>query len=72
VPPPPRPPHDPPIDRRAEPREPPIDRRAELLPDDRSRARRGAIELLAATVAIAALVALAVWLVFFARHPLLH
>jgi Flp pilus assembly protein TadB len=54
------------------PREPPIDRRPELLPDDRRRARRGAIELVAATIAIAALVALAVWFVFFARHPLLH
>ena len=50
----------------------PIDRRAELLPDDRRRARRGAIELVLATVTIAALVALAVWFVFLARHPLLH
>lgn len=54
------------------PRQEPIDRRAELLPDDRRRARRGAIELVAATIAIAALVALAVWFAFLARHPLLH
>ncbi|HEV2981789.1 MAG TPA: hypothetical protein VGX51_10180 [Solirubrobacteraceae bacterium] len=54
------------------PREPPIDRRAELLPDERRRSRRGAIELVVATLAIVALVALAVWFVFLARHPLLH
>jgi hypothetical protein len=54
------------------PREPPIDRRPELLPDDRKRARRGAIELVVATITLAALVALAVWFVFLARHPLLH
>jgi hypothetical protein len=54
------------------PREPPIDRRPELLPDDRRRARRGAIELVVATITLAALVALAVWFVFLARHPLLH
>jgi hypothetical protein len=54
------------------PREPPIDRRPELLPDERRRARRGTIELVVATITIAALVALAVWFVFFARHPLLH
>jgi hypothetical protein len=61
VPDPPRPPH-----------QEPIDRRPELLPDDRRRARRGAIELVLATVTIAALVALAVWFVFLARNPLLH
>jgi hypothetical protein len=54
------------------PREPPIDRRPELLPDDRRRARRGTIEMVVATITIAALVAFAVWFVFFARHPLLH
>jgi hypothetical protein len=43
-----------------------------MLPDDRARTRRGTIELVVATVTIAALVALAVWLVFFARNPLLH
>jgi hypothetical protein len=54
------------------PHQEPIDRRPELLPDDRARARRGAIELVVATLTIAAVVALAVWFVFLARHPLLH
>jgi preprotein translocase subunit SecE len=32
----------------------------------------GAIELIAVTVVVLAVLALAVWFVFFARHPLLH
>jgi len=52
--------------------EPPIDRRPELLPDDRRRARLGAIELIAALIVVAALVALAVWFFAFAHNPLLR
>jgi hypothetical protein len=52
--------------------EPPIDQRPELLPDERERARRGAIELVAVTVVILALIALGVWFFFFAHNPLLR
>jgi len=54
------------------PPEPPIDRRPELLPDDRRRARLGTIELIAAVIVVAALVALAVWFFAFAHNPLLR
>jgi hypothetical protein len=53
-------------------REPPIDRRPDLLADAARRARRGAIELIAVMVVVAALVALAVWFFFFAHNPLLR
>ena len=52
--------------------EPPIDRRRELLPDDRRRARLGAIELIAVLVVVAALIAFAVWFFAFAHNPLLR
>jgi preprotein translocase subunit SecE len=38
----------------------------------RKRQWIGAIELIAGTVVVLAVLALAVWFVFFARHPLLH
>jgi hypothetical protein len=50
----------------------PSDPRPDLLADDSRRSRRGAIELVAVTVVILALVALAVWFFFFAHNPLLH
>jgi hypothetical protein len=39
---------------------------------DRKRALLGTIELIATTVVVLAVIALAVWFLFFARHPLLH
>jgi hypothetical protein len=53
-------------------REPPIDRRPELLADSSRRARRGALELVAALLVLGALVALAVWFLLFAHNPLLR
>jgi hypothetical protein len=53
-------------------REEPIDRRPELLPDAARRTRLGAIELIAVVVVIGALLALAVWFLFFAHNPLLR
>jgi hypothetical protein len=53
-------------------REEPIDRRPDLLPDAARRTRLGAIELIAVIVVIAALLALAVWFLFFAHNPLLR
>jgi hypothetical protein len=50
----------------------PIDRRPELLPDDPRRARRGAVELVLASLAVAAIAALVVWFLFFAHNPLVH
>jgi hypothetical protein len=53
-------------------RELPIDRRPDLLADAGRRARRGAIELIAVLVVVAALVAFAVWFLVFAHNPLLR
>jgi preprotein translocase subunit SecE len=39
---------------------------------DRKRTWLGAIELIATYVVVLAVVALVVWFLFFARHPLLH
>jgi hypothetical protein len=55
-----------------EPRELPIDQRPDLLPDSRTRARRGAIELVVVGVVILALVCFAVWFFLFAHNPLLR
>ena len=38
----------------------------------RKRQWIGALELIAVTVVVLAVLALAVWFVFFARHPVLH
>jgi hypothetical protein len=51
------------------PREVPIDHTRELRSDDRRRARRGAIELVAAAIVIAVLIAFAVWFFGFAHNP---
>jgi hypothetical protein len=40
--------------------------------DPRKRAWIGTLELLAATIVVLAVIALAVWFLFFARNPLLH
>jgi hypothetical protein len=40
--------------------------------EPRKRVWIGTIELIAVTVVVLAVIALAVWFVFFARHPLLR
>jgi len=40
--------------------------------EPRKRQWLGALELIAATVVLLAIVALGVWFLFFARNPLLH
>jgi hypothetical protein len=40
--------------------------------ESRKRQWIGVIELIAVAVVVIAVLALAVWFVFFARHPLLH
>jgi hypothetical protein len=40
--------------------------------EPRKRVWIGTIELIAVTVVVLAILALAIWLVFFARHPLLR
>jgi hypothetical protein len=40
--------------------------------EPRKRVLIGTIEMIAATVVVLAIIALVVWFLFFARHPLLH
>jgi hypothetical protein len=44
----------------------------DLIGESRRRVRAGAIGLIAATIALLALIALAVWFFAFAHNPLLH
>ena len=56
--------------RRPEPTIDPCER--DVLADATRRARLGAIELVAVAIVILALIAFAVWFLFFAHNPLLR